>query len=558
MKTSDRNTLDIIIKHKEYFDDRLVMIASSAENTINLLHSEIASLRKTNRQLSHDLRVALLRLEDKDKEIERIHRISQRKSGELDDIKEYLKNLEEEIKKEKKKVEEQARQIEELTKKNNELYEKMERKIRRLESSNSTNSNMGTYFDVLSHTVSKANANTRKKSGLKRGGQKGHTVHRSRLSDKADEIIEVRVEKVPAGAVEAKDENGNIYYATQEIDLVMKSRIIETRYYECAGGQKLDESIMNKYAINSVTYTPHFKAAAIYMNQKGTIPYQRLCEMVDEISGGEVSLKPSTVVKWNNELHDKSFEARKEILQSILEGYLTHVDETGIKISGTQGWMHAITNEHGSYFVATEKRGDEVYGPVALLAEYEGILVHDHFRKYLKLMKCIHAECNAHIDRYLKSGIDIDKNKECEEMLGLLHEMLARKIELLSQGKEEMEAEEIAAFEERYLETARRGLEKYYSTHKNYEKRYEPEYVPTFKRMIAYKDEHLRFIKDFRVPYTNNAAERQCRVVKTKKKISGQFVSMKGADAYADALTILQTSKIRKQNTLANLESIFS
>ena len=76
--------------------------------------------------------------------------------------------------------------------------------------------------------------------------------------------------------------------------------------------------------------------------------------------------------------------------------------------------------------------------------------------------------------------------------------------------------------------------------------------------MIAYRDDHLRFIRDFRVPYTNNAAERQCRIIKTKKKVSGQFVSMAGAEAYADVMTILQTSKIRKENALANLEKIFS
>lgn len=146
-----------------------------------------------------------------------------------------------------------------------------------------------------------------------------------------------------------------------------------------------------------------------------------------------------------------------------------------------------MTNDRGSYFVITEKRGDRECGPVALLSEYENIVVHDHFRSYQRLEKCIHAECNAHIDRYLKCGIEVDKNKECEEMLELMHGTLARKIELIEQGKEKMEEEEIAGYEEKYLEIARRGLKNYYRTHKNYEKKYEPEYVATFKRMIAYR-----------------------------------------------------------------------
>lgn len=558
MKTSDKKTLSAILKHKDHFDQKLVEIASSSEAVISSLKTEIKSLRETNKELSRNLKNVTLQLANKDKEIQTIRKISDKKSEDLDDLREYLKDLEKKIEIERITIEEKSKQIDELIKKNNELYEKMERKIRKLESSNSTNSNMGTSFDVLSHTVSKANANTRKKSNLKRGGQKGHKVHRSSLSDKVDEIIKIRVEKAPAGAIESKDENGNIYYATQEVDLMMKSRIIETRYYECEDGKKLDGSIMEKYAINSVTYTPHFKAVSVYLNQKGTIPYQRMCEMMDEISEGEIKLRPSTIVSWNKEVHEKSLEARKEILRSILDNHIVHVDETGMKINGKLSWMHTITNDNGSYFVVTEKRGDRECGPIALLKEYENIVMHDHFKTYERLDKCIHAECNAHIDRYLKCGIDIDKNKECEEMLDLLHEMLTRKIELLENGIGKMDEVEIAAFEERYMEIAKRGLEKYYSTHKHYEKKYEPEYVPTFKRMIEFRDDHLRFIKDFRVPYTNNAAERQCRVVKTKKKVSGQFVSMAGADAYADVLTILQTAKIRKENTLANLENIFS
>lgn len=558
MKTCDKRSLDMILKHKEYFDSRLVEIASNAESTIKNLQATLDILKADNHTLSNDLRLTRLTLKSKDKEIEKIRSFAKKKADENDDLLERLNRLEEEIKKSQKEIEEKSRQVDELVKKNNEFYEKLNRKIKRLESSNSTNSNMSTSFDVLSHTKAKACANTRKKSTLKRGGQKGHRVHRSALSDKADEIIIRHVIQAPKGAVKSVDRNGKSYYVTQEVDLILKNKIIETRYYISNDAEQLSESVMERYAINCVSYAPHFKAVAVYLNQKGTIPYQRLSDMVYEISDGGIELKPSTIVKWNNEVHEKSLEARKNILRGILDHDIVHVDETGMKINGKMNWMHTITNENGSYFVVTEKRGDEECGPIVLLSDYEKIVVHDHFKSYQKLEKCKHAECNAHIERYMKCGIEVDKNKECEQMLALLREMLGRKIELIEEGKEGMEKGEIAKYEEKYMEIARRGLENYYKTHKKYEKKYEPEYVPTFKRMIAYKEDHLRFIKDFRVPYTNNAAERQCRVVKTKKKISGQFVSRNGAESYADVLTILQTSKMRKQNTLANLENIFS
>ena len=558
MKQSEKRTFEAILKHKHYFDERLIEFVVNAEKIISSLKMDIADLKDQNTSLRHDLSLANNRIKAKEKEVQRIRKFSESKSNEIDELLERLKHLEEEMKKDRKIIEEKSKQVDELIKKNDELTKKINRKIKRLQSSNSTNSNMPTTYDVLTHTKAKADANTRRKSNRKRGGQEGHPVHKSELFNNADEILIIDVKEAPKGAVKRKDDEGKTYYATQEIDLILKSKITETRYYIHEEGITLNENIMRKYAINCVTYAPHFKSSIIYLNQKGTIPLQRLCDITSEISKGEINLRPSTIVKWNNEFHYRSFNAREEILESVLADEKTNVDETGMKIYGKTAWFHVITNDKGSYFVVTNKRGDGENGPIALLAEYEGIVIHDHFKKYGQLKKCTHAECNAHIERYLKCGIDVDENEECRQMLELLHKMLSRKIELIQNGKNKIDGEELKKFEEEYLMIARKGLKKYYDENPNIEKKYEPEFIPTFKRMIEYKEEHLRFLKDFRVPYTNNAAERQCRVVKAKKKASGQFVSFAGAQAYADILTIMQTSKARNENTLANIENIFS
>lgn len=72
---------------------------------------------------------------------------------------------------------------------------------------------------------------------------------------------------------------------------------------------------------------------------------------------------------------------------------------------------------------------------------------------------------------------------------------------------------------------------------------YKPNYFSTFWRMIVYREDHLRFRKDFTIPYINNAVERQNRVVKAKKKISGYFVSIAGFASYAKVMIHLQTSE---------------
>ena len=69
--------------------------------------------------------------------------------------------------------------------------------------------------------------------------------------------------------------------------------------------------------------------------------------------------------------------------------------------------------------------------------------MHDHFQPYQRLIGCQHAECNAHIERYLKSGMEFDKSEECEKMLNLLREAKKRKEELMAEGHEKMDQEEI-------------------------------------------------------------------------------------------------------------------
>ena len=149
---------------------------------------------------------------------------------------------------------------------------------------NSTNSNMPSSFDVLSHTKAKASTNTRVPTNRKRGGQKYHKLRKSQIKADADSIIYKKVVKVPYGAKAIRDEKDSIvYYVTHEVDLILKSKIIETRYYISEDGEVLDDKTMKKYAINPLTYSNHFKATVVYLNQRGTIPLQRLNEMMADI-----------------------------------------------------------------------------------------------------------------------------------------------------------------------------------------------------------------------------------------------------------------------------------
>lgn len=562
MKTTDRISLNTILQHKEHFDQKLILIATNSVSDIKRLENKILLLEQRNQEYSHKNKGLHLKVEDLKSQNYTKHQLYLEVKNERDEILEEFKRLQKEIDALKQEAEKQRQEIlrqEIEIQKEKKNINRQKQIIKKYKNMNSSNSNLPSSLDILTRTRAKAQANTRIKTDRKRGGQMNHPLHKSILSKDIDEVIVKRVKKAPLGAVPYKNQDEVIeYYITQEINLTLKSNITETRYYIDKEGIELEGTILKKHAINPLVYGGDFKAAVVYLNQKGTIPLERLCDMMKDISKGSIQLRPGTIVKWCKECQTKSDKEIETIVSDILDGEVIHVDETGVKINGKQQWVHVITNEKAAFFLLTEKRGDKEKGPVGILETYTGTLVHDHFSTYQQLKECTHAECNAHIDRYLKSGIEFDKSEDCKKMLELMHQMLKRKKELIIEGKTEVSKEEMALFESRYELILKEGIASYNKKHPKIAKKYEAEYVKVFKRMLVYKEDHLRFMDDFNIPYTNNAAERQCRAVKAKKNTSKQFITEQGGEAYVNILSLLQTAKIKKENALEVLERVFN
>ena len=72
------------------------------------------------------------------------------------------------------------------------------------------------------------------------------------------------------------------------------------------------------------------------------------------------------------------------------------------------------------------------------------------------------------------------------------------------------------------------------------------------------RGEALRFIKEHEVPFTNNQAEQDIRMMKVKQKISGGFRSEQGAKQFVDLRAYISTARKQGLNILDAISAALS
>ena len=229
---------------------------------------------------------------------------------------------------------------------------------------------------------------------------------------------------------------------------------------------------------------------------------------------------------------------------------MRHLDETGLRIDGKGSWLHTTSSLAFTFYRAGLKRG-------AVPRDLQGgVVVHDHFLPYRGLEGVDHAFCNAHILRELQSLIEFDNEPWAELMRDTLLDANAAVHKARQAGATALAPGQVEAFLERYWAAVRLGL----AFHRELPKcepiskpRGRPKHRPghnLLERLKTFKTETLRFLADFDVPFTNNLAEQDLRMMKVKMKISGSFRTLGGAQIFARLRSVVSTARKQGFNIL--------
>ena len=312
-------------------------------------------------------------------------------------------------------------------------------------------------------------------------------------------------------------------------------------------------------ATQAVQYGPRVRSIAIYLKDHALIPFQRNMQLMEDLFG--VHLSCGTLANMERECAELLWPIDEQLHEAVRSAEVVHFDETGTRIEGELAWLHSASTVDTTYYQVQPHRGGEAIEAIGILPGFGGIAVHDGWAAYAGY-GTLHALCNAHHVRELTFLWEEEHQRWAKRLVDLLLDWDRLVDRAKKRGQAQLAAATLRKIEQRYEKVVFAGM------------RVNPPPPPTagrrrgrkkrskarnlLERLWVHRKEVLRFAHDFRVPFSNNLAERDLRMMKVQQKISGTFRSWTGAVDFALIRSYLTTARKRGANVIEAIVAVFA
>jgi transposase len=437
------------------------------------------------------------------------------------------------------------RYVENIVQQQQERIQQLEVRVHELESrlsKDSSNSSKPPSSDGLKRKPK----SLRTQSGRKPGGQQGH-VGKGLAQVSNPDIV---VTHTPTSCIGCGSDLSHVSGATAEQRQVFdipqpKINVTEHRTLEkkcpCCGG--ITRASFPEDIKGPVQYGDRIRALIAYFSHEHFIPIDRVCEIFEDVFG--TPLSPGTCANVDERLFSNLEIFEVGLKTYLLASSVLHFDETGMRCEKKLHWVHVASSQMATLYTMHAKRGQEAMDAADILPQFHGKAIHDHWFPYFAYAQVKHGLCNSHHLRELTFIYEQEKEGWAKRMHDLL--VLANKEVEKHVSEGALPAEVLLQIEQTYQEIIKEGFA--------YHTSLPP--LPTGKRgkqkqragknlldrLSNKRDCVLQFIHDFSVPFTNNQAERDVRMVKLKQKIAGCFRKFKGGVIFCRIRSYISTAR---------------
>lgn len=395
----------------------------------------------------------------------------------------------------------------------------------------------------------------RERGGRKPGAQPGHPGRTLKQVALADGVIDHRPSFCARCRTPLQDVPGVLAGRRQVFDLPEPAplQVSEHRIYRCTcpGCGHVTAGTVPTTVRAPVQYGPRLGALVAYLSGAQFLPEDRLRQVLRDGLG--LTLSAGTIGRMVGRAAARAQDFAAAVRARICRAPVKHLDETGLRVRTRPYWLHVAGTAGPAglvHYRVAARRG-------AMLDGVEGIVVHDHWTSYFQMPGVTHALCNAHHLRELTAVAEIDGEAWAGRMRRLLRR-LCRRVQRAQERGAAIPPPLIDWAERLYDRIVQAGLAWHAALAPL------PRAVKRGRirrraghnlvlRLHQHKAAVLLFLHEPAVPFTNNEAEADIRMMKLRQKISGGFRTLEGAQDFATLRTLIGTARKRGWNILAVL-----
>ena len=405
----------------------------------------------------------------------------------------------------------------------------------------------------------------RAKSDKKPGGQKGHQGHTLTQTEVPDVIEVHRPSQCQHCQTVFTDNQQAVAVDKRQVhDLPPMRLVVHEHQAEsllCSGCGQLSRGSFPDKVTNPVQYGVGVQQLAVYLKTEQFIPYNRSGRFFSDLF--TLNISPGTLQNIIKRAATQLRPVSNRIKEALIAADVVHFDETGFYVGGQRHWLHTAGTNHLTSYYPHLRRGRIATEAMDILPRFQGTAIHDNWPTYYLYKQCEHGACNVHHLRELTAVVENDEQPWAARFKWLLLGSKQAVEEAFLTGESALPPSKVAQIERIYRQLIQVALQANLPPLGGWPKpkRGRPKKSKArnlAERLDKRQNEVLAFVYDFKVPFDNNLAERDIRMMKVQQKISGCFRSQSGAEDFCTIRSYISTMRKQGIRVWSALGSVFS